>query len=244
MDPESGRPLKRFKHQSYQATLKAVHLPSTATQSRLDNDIADSESHFNLALDHWRQLNLSSAFLRFSTQAHNLSASVPLLLHHFEEIVDLWINVTKQADDDTLRALLDLLQKLVHDLRGSLRPCYMHLLEALLIPLPCAHSAETFTVLLATLSVFFKHLLGSSVQILEETWSTLMLILPKCDLEVQRAVAEVWATVLRRCKGDMRKTAVTLILRDLESIGNCGAWMFVYSFKVRCMLIYTVTVGY
>lgn len=32
---------------------------------------------------------------------------MPLLLHHWAEIVGLWIEVTKQADDDVLRALLE-----------------------------------------------------------------------------------------------------------------------------------------
>ncbi|KAF8514623.1 armadillo-type protein [Gautieria morchelliformis] len=241
MDSESGRPLKRFKHQSYQATLKNVHLPPASAPSRLDDDIPDSESHFNRALNQWRQLNLSPAFLHFAAQVHGLSVTVPLLLHHCDEIVDLWIDATKQADDDALRALLDLLQKLVHDLRGTLELSYMRLLETLLTPLPRSQSAETLTILLGTLSLFLKQLLGSTTQRLEETWSVLTSTLTKCNPEVRRAGAEVWATILRRCKGDMRNVAVTLILRDLEIIPDGGAWMFIYAFKSVTHALHTST---
>lgn len=128
-----------------------------------------------------------------------------------------------------------LLQKLVHDLRGTLESSYMRLLEALLVPLPRSQSAETLNVLLTTLSLFFKQLLGSTIQRLEVTWSTLTTTLTKCNPEVRRAVAEVWAVILRRFKVETRNVAVTLILRDLEVTSDVGAWIFIYAFKVCCV---------
>ena len=76
-------------------------------QSRLDDDISDSESSFYNALDHLRQLNLSPAFLGFANKARGLSASVPLLVHHSHEIVELWIEAAKEADDNGLTALFE-----------------------------------------------------------------------------------------------------------------------------------------
>lgn len=128
--------------------------------------------------------------------------------------------------------MASLLQNLVHDLRGTLGPSYMRLLEALLAPLPRCQSADTLTVLLATLSSFFKQLLGSATQRLEETWAALTSTLIKCNPEVRRAVAEVWAGTLKRCKGETRNVAVTIILRDLATVPDSGAWIFVYTFKV------------
>lgn len=175
---------------------------------------------------------------------------MPLLLHHSSEIVALWIEAAEKADDDALRALFEyvyhiilgvlwincaisLLEKLVHDLRNTLLPSYMPLLQGLLTPLPRSLSAETLTVLLTTLSSFFKHLLVTNPQLLAATWSTLSHTLPKCNPEVQRAVAEAWATVLRRCKGETREAAVTLAMQDIEVIPDASAWMFIYAFKVR-----------
>ncbi|KIJ51368.1 hypothetical protein M422DRAFT_203512 [Sphaerobolus stellatus SS14] len=241
MDPESGRPTKRFKHQSYQTTLKTVHLPSAAVQSTLDEELPDTESHFQHGLEHWRQLTLTPAFNRFASHVYSLSASVPLLVYHCEEIVQLWVAAAKDADDSSSRALFDLLQKLIHDLRHTLQPYYMPLLGALLAPLARSLEAETLNILLATLSQFFKHLMGSDISVLEETWQQFLAVMVRCNPEIQRAVSEVWATVLRRTKGDNRKMAIRLILRDLDPIQDSGAWMFVYAFKSVAHTLHTCT---
>ncbi|KAF8525998.1 hypothetical protein BU17DRAFT_83502 [Hysterangium stoloniferum] len=241
MDPDSGRPAKRFKHQSYQSTLKSVHLPSSTLQSRLDDDIPDSDSHFQHALNHWQQLNLSPAFLHFSAKVQPLSASVPLLLHHSEQIVNLWIETVKDANDDALKALFDLLQKLLHDLRDTLKPFYIRLLSASLGPFTASPSADTLTTLLASLSLLFKNLLGSETGALEESWSMFASTLTQCNSEVQRALAEVWGTLLRRFKAVMRTTAVAVILHDYERISDGAAWIFVSAFKSVTRTLHTCT---
>ncbi|KAI9429874.1 hypothetical protein H4582DRAFT_1825394, partial [Lactarius indigo] len=94
-------------HRSYQATLKDVHLPSALTQSTFDNEIGDDGSHFFEAIEHWRQLNLSPAFVRFAADAADISASMPLLLHHWKDIIQLWFSALDKADDEALVALLE-----------------------------------------------------------------------------------------------------------------------------------------
>jgi len=58
-------------------------------------------------LQHWRQLNLAPVFLQFAQKVDLLSASMPLLLHNWKEIVDLWMGALKVADDEGSRALLE-----------------------------------------------------------------------------------------------------------------------------------------
>ena len=106
------------------------------------------------------------------------------------------------------------------------------ILEVLLASISCSLSAETLTVLLASLSSFFKHLLVPCPELLPDTWSIIISTLQRCNPEIQRAVAEVWAFVLRRCKGNVREAAVALILQDVETIADASAWMFIYAFKV------------
>ncbi|KAI9508385.1 hypothetical protein F5148DRAFT_1196985, partial [Russula earlei] len=98
--------VKRFKHQSYQATLKHVHLPPALAQSDFDQDIADDQSHFFVAIEHWRQLNLSPAFVQFAIDVADISASMPLLVHHWSDIIQLWLRAVGSADDEALVALL------------------------------------------------------------------------------------------------------------------------------------------
>ncbi|KAG6335501.1 hypothetical protein ID866_3590 [Astraeus odoratus] len=255
--------VKRFKHQSYADTLRDVHLPSALDLSKFDHEIAvrsrpssctiassssyaqDTESHFYASLQQWRQLNLSPAFIRFADQADPLSVSMPLLLHNWREIVDLWLEAIHTADDEALRALLDLLQKLAHDLRTTLSPVYEKVLSTLLSFLTRPIAAPALTALLATLSGLFRYLLVPSIHLnlLQETWSSFHSTLPLCSAEVQRAAAEVWASVLRRLKSSARDKAVALMAIDLMGIEDASAWMLILACKSVSQTLHTTSVS-
>ncbi|EPQ55347.1 hypothetical protein GLOTRDRAFT_42472 [Gloeophyllum trabeum ATCC 11539] len=242
-DAESGRPVKRFKHQSYNETLKDVHLPSALNQAKFDNEIPDGSSHFHEALDHWRQLNLSPAFLVFANKADGLSASMPLLLHHWKDILNLWATAVEESDYEGLIALADLLQKLAHDLRTTILPVYLDLLSRLYSYLPRKIPAPTLTALLSALSALFKYLLIPSADagLLDQSWSSLRDVLPKCNPEVQRAVAEVWGATLRRLKSAVRERAVELIAEDVDGLEDACAWMVVFACESVSQTLHTAT---
>jgi U3 small nucleolar RNA-associated protein 20 len=84
-----------------------VHLPSTLAQNRAEENLGDYDSQFYEALEHWQQLNLSPAFLKFARQAGPLSASLPLLLHHWKDVLRLWIEAKDASDDEGLKAILE-----------------------------------------------------------------------------------------------------------------------------------------
>ena len=105
-----------------------MHVPSALHQANFDHDIAvspgsapfvisafsflllvrkDNESHFHEALNDWRQLNLSSVFIKFANDADPLSASMALLLHNWRGIVDLWNAALDDSDDEALKAMLE-----------------------------------------------------------------------------------------------------------------------------------------
>ncbi|KAF5369330.1 hypothetical protein D9758_002676 [Tetrapyrgos nigripes] len=236
---------KRFKYKSYNKALKDVHLPSAlSTQSKLDLELADTESHFYTRLNDLQQLNLSPSFIKFAKQAGTLSASLPLLLHNWKEIVDLWLSTLTSSDEEGLLAILDLLQKLAQDLRSTLNPVYPALLDHLLQLAPRSISAKALTALLSTLSSLFKYLLipTADVKLLEQSWDALRRTIPKCLPEVQRMLAEVWGSVLRKLKASMREEAVLLIARDLEKIEDAGAWCFVSACKSVSQSLHTVTI--
>ncbi|KAI0937862.1 hypothetical protein AcW1_003904 [Taiwanofungus camphoratus] len=239
---EDARPTKRFKHQSHKDTLKEVHLPSALSQTKFDQDIGDNDSHFHEALEHWRELNLAPAFIKFANGAEGLSSSMPLLLHNWQEVTEMWLSALDVADDEALKALLDLFQKLAHDLRMTLAPKYPDILRRLIQLLPRSLSAPTLTALLATFSALFKYLLIPAVQpeLLEQAWSVFRDTLPRCSPEVQRAAAEVWGATLRRLKASSREQCVILIAKSTEgSIADACAWMFVYACKSVSQSLHT-----
>ncbi|KAJ3744880.1 armadillo-type protein [Lentinula detonsa] len=237
-------PLKRFKYKSYNAELKAVHLPSAlATHSKPDEEIEDTQSHFFEALLHWQQLNLSPDFIKFSQKSASLSSTLPLLLHNWHEVVNLWLEAQAASDDEGLKALLDLLQKITQDLRVTLAPMYPQLLDRLLQLSARSISSEVLTILLSTLSALFKYLLVPSTDsaLLEQTWPVFLLTLPKCLPEIQRALAEVWGSVLRRLKPGLRSKAMVLLAQDLKGIDDAAAWCLVSACKSVSQTLHTVT---
>lgn len=244
---ESPRPTKRFRHQSYKASLKEVHLPSALKKTDVEDDIEETQSAFHEALNHWRELNLAPAFLKFASQTNELSLSMGLLLHNWQEIVDRWCDAMASANDEALKPLLDLFQKLLVDLQSTLSPAYEKLLDQLLSLLPKTIPALVLTDLLSTFSSFFRYLLiassadesSDSSARLTVTWSALAATLPNCNPEVQRAMAEAWGAVLRRLKGGARTEALNLISRDLEGIQDTSAWMIVSACKSVSQTLHT-----
>ena len=69
--------------------------------------IKDNDSHFHEALLHWQELNLAPAFLQFARDVNPLSASMPLLPHNWEEIVELQIGALNKSNDEGLKAIFE-----------------------------------------------------------------------------------------------------------------------------------------
>ena len=126
------------------------------------------------------------------------------------------------------------MQKFVHDLRSVILPSYNDLLGRLLRLLSASVSAAALTALLATFTSLFKHLLVPVTEsdALEGTWKSLRAILPECASDVQRAMAEVWGSLLRRLRAPQREALVELMAEELTGVEEACAWAYIYSCKV------------
>ena len=124
------------------------------------------------------------------------------------------------------------MQKLVHDLRKTLVNTYDTILDRLLSFLPRPLSPAALTALLTVLSSVLKYLLEP--ERLTSTWDKVANTLESCKPEVQRAIGEVWATVLRRFKKEERETCVRMMLSTSEYAGmdDMIAWSFVFAIRV------------
>lgn len=123
---------------------------------------------------------------------------------------------------------------MAQDLRTTISPVYSSLLRHLLDLLTNSISAPTLTYLVETLSSLFRHLLIPAVnpELLDETWKSLHIVIPKCLPEIQQAVAEVWAGVLRRLKAGPRERAVLLLAESIGDLPDASAWVVVFACKV------------
>jgi U3 small nucleolar RNA-associated protein 20 len=126
------------------------------------------------------------------------------------------------------------MQKFVHDLRSIILPSYNDLLDRLLRLLSASVSAAALTTLLATFTSLFKHLLVPATELdaLERTWKSLRAILPECAPDVQRAMAEVWGSLLRRLRAPQREALVELMAEELTGVEDACAWAYIYACKV------------
>ncbi|KAG6830801.1 hypothetical protein H0H92_014650 [Tricholoma furcatifolium] len=287
---DNPRPTKRFKVH----LLPAYEQPQPfLLEEENENDELSSAngSTFYAALTHWRQLNLSPVFLRFAEKVDSLSASMPLFLLNWERIVQIWVDAMSEEDNEGegARVLLDLMQKMLYDLRGTMDSKYETLLACVLGLVPTSKgkgkakgdnraastsqpklhtkaktkptqthiSPETLTTLLSTLSALFKFLLLSSLSSpstedtcphprLEQTWHQLHTALAQTTFpEVQRALTEVWGSVLRRMRGCDRKWGVVLVLAAVEDeqrqrgIGEACAWIVTFACKSVSQTLHT-----
>lgn len=128
------------------------------------------------------------------------------------------------------------MQKLAHDLRTTISSSYPQLLQRLLILLQRSLSAPALTALLATFSALFKYLLvpsSSDEPLVYTTWTQIAAALPKCEAETQRAMAEVWGSLLRRLKSGQREGVIKLMVEGLEGVEDPCAWAIIFACKVR-----------
>jgi len=127
------------------------------------------------------------------------------------------------------------MQKLVHDLRSVILPSYNDLLDCLLRLLPKPIPPSALTTLLVTFGSLFKYLLvpATETDVLQRTWKRVRVVLPECNSEVQRAMAEVWGSLLRRLKASRREEAVEVMAEDLSGVEDACAWAYIFACKVR-----------
>jgi U3 small nucleolar RNA-associated protein 20 len=124
--------------------------------------------------------------------------------------------------------------KFVHDLRSVILPSYDDILDRLLLLLPKPISAMALTTLLATFGSLFKYLLvpATETDVLQQTWKRVRTVLPECNSEIQRAMMEVWGSLLRRLKTSRREVAVEVMTEDLFGVEDACAWAYLFACKV------------
>lgn len=131
-----------------------------------------------------------------------------------------------------------LLQKLLEDLRSTLKAEYENIVQKLFKLFARRLSPDALSILLSTLTAVFRHLLFSEPSqapegtVIENTWTLLCENVTKCDAETKRAAAEVWSPVLRRLKRDDQTRCVKYMLTFSARSSEIVAWALVASAKV------------
>ncbi|KAG8902825.1 U3 snoRNP protein [Tulasnella sp. 403] len=181
-----------------------------------------------------------------------MSRSMGLLLHHWKDITNLWVDTvtSPSCQEEALAPLLECLASFVHDLRTTILPLYPTILAATLKILPSNHVAEsgeahisnrrftptTLSSVLKTLTSLFKYTLVPLPQLLKPSWtlihrSMVGLVSRRSSgvagEEMQRMLAEVWGLAIRQfTKQEVRDEAVSLLVDVLEDCEEGIAHVF------------------
>ncbi|KAG9124195.1 U3 snoRNP protein [Ceratobasidium sp. 392] len=222
---DTPRKVKKFTFRSYEAQLKDIHAPSKVAPLTLEQHVEDTQSHFQVSLDQWRQLNLSPSFLAFANKVDNLSGSFAMLLHHWEEIIRLWSDTVASADEEAFKPLIELSTCLIYDLRQTLLPAASQILTALLSLLARKLAPDALELLLTALTAHLKYLVVTNPgTLLEPTWSAFLSAVSPPHV---RMLAEVWGHLLRKLKKDDKRRTSGLLVSSLEREPEFVVWCVV-----------------
>ncbi|KAG8773851.1 U3 snoRNP protein [Ceratobasidium sp. 428] len=213
---------KKFTFRSYEAQLRDIHAPSKVAPLTSEQHVEDNQSHFQVSLDQWRQLNLSPSFLAFAGRVENLSGSFAMLLHHWEELVRLWMDTVASSDEEAFKPLIELSTCLIYDLRQTLLPLAPQLLTTLLLLLARKLAPDALELLLTALTTHLKYLVVTNPStLLEPAWNAFLSAVSPPHV---RMLAEVWGHLLRKLKGEDKRRAVGLLVSSLEKEPEFVAW--------------------
>ncbi|KAF8986162.1 U3 snoRNP protein [Entomortierella lignicola] len=127
-----GQGANRYKYQSFNARVNQLKIKITRQVGLKDNGVVTTGSFFNDALEEWKELNLSAPFVRFGLDVKNYCQTLPQLLYHKDQVVDLLIKNLNEGNVLALEPILDLTTQLSKDLDEELFPYFDRILESVL----------------------------------------------------------------------------------------------------------------
>ncbi|KAF8608156.1 hypothetical protein BDV93DRAFT_486731 [Ceratobasidium sp. AG-I] len=210
--------VKKFTFRSYEAQLRDVHAPTKVAPLTAEHNVEDTQSHFQVSLDQWRQLNLSPTFVAFANRAEPLSGSLAMLLHHWEEIVQIWVDAVASSDEEGSKPLIELSTCIIYDLRQTLLPVAPQILSTLLSLFARKLPPDTFELLLTALTTHLKYLVVTNPTLVESSWPAFVAAASSSTQPAHvTMLAEVWGHLLRKLKTEDKARAAELLVQSLET---------------------------
>ncbi|KAL0018407.1 hypothetical protein WJX79_009395 [Trebouxia sp. C0005] len=158
------RPAKRQKQFTFQRFAQRVAQVNVDVYRRLGDVRAEplpgSSSFFQEQVAECRELNSTEQWLAVAAAVNPLAQSMPLLLHHQAQIVDILLSAIKLEAAISLPPILHVLSCLARDLQQDFLPYLPRVLTSLsdLVDSGADRHPELLSDLFACLSNIFKHL--------------------------------------------------------------------------------------
>lgn len=186
---------------------------------RYVDDELTQKSYFQTAFEKWIELNLTATFTQFAKDVRPLSESLPLILHHKDQVFELLYSYIDKRDALALEPLLDLLAQFAHDLGAEFEP-YLARSVQLLSSLVAKHvdfsTIEWTFNCLAYLLKFLSRLLTPNLRPLYDIWAPLLGRESQKSF-VTRFAAEAISFLIRKAKGEPLREFIRHALEDLRA---------------------------
>ncbi|KAG0334906.1 U3 snoRNP protein, partial [Podila humilis] len=126
-----GQGANRYRYQSFNHRVNQLKIKITRQVGQNETAVATG-SYFNDSLEEWKELNLSAPFVRFALDVKSYCQTLPQLLYHKNQVVDLLVKNLNDGNVLALEPILDLTTQLSKDLDAELYPDVERLMKAIL----------------------------------------------------------------------------------------------------------------
>ncbi|KAI1314951.1 U3 snoRNP protein [Mortierella claussenii] len=216
-----GQGANRYKaslYQSFNARVNQLKIKITRQVGLKESGAVTTGSFFNDALEEWKELNLSAPFVRFGLEVRNYCQTLPQLLYHKEQVINLLVKNLEEGNVLALEPILDLTTQLSKDLDGELYVYFDRILEAIL-PLVEFRDVKVIEWAFNCIAALFKKY---SEQLRTDLCPTFKLLAPFLGEDnsqkpyIRNFAAESFSYLIRKAPVDHLKVILAYILTLLR----------------------------
>lgn len=210
---------KRYRYSSFKGRIDDLRIEPARNLQKRVHDYVES-SHFLASFEHWKEINLSSAFTQFTDSVESLIQTLPQIIYHEARIFDLLIASIDKHEEFSLEALLDLLAQFCHDLGPDFLKFYERALSSLIGLLEDAvklESSKVFEWGFNCLAYIFKYLSRVLSDDLVPTFNLLFPLLSHSKDYISRFSAEALSFLIRKAKPKALTKFISFSFQKLQN---------------------------
>ncbi|KAI8977543.1 armadillo-type protein [Mycotypha africana] len=203
LELNTGQGTNRFKYQTFKTRVERIKIDVVRRSRLIDDEPDEHGSFFYEALLNWKDLNSTRHFKDFSREIQPLVKSLPSIIHHKEQIINILERHLQVQESMALDGILDLITKLAKDLEGEFYPYYARLLSSIL-PLVYQKDIRLLESVFNCIAYLFKFLSRQILPELDRTFSMMANLLGEDNQAkpyIRHFAAEAFAYLLRKTRG-------------------------------------------
>lgn len=184
---------------------------------RRDTPLPGSSSFFHEKVIHWRELNAAHDWLECCSEVQQLSATLPQLVHHQQDILESLLKRLKMDYALSLEPILDLLSVLSRDLGGDFLPHLETVLKKfcyLIVDQGADRDPELLGYIFTSMSSICKYLARFLVLDLNPLMKMTSSLRHHDSMHVRKFTADALGFLVRKAKGDSAKSVVEYLYSE------------------------------